>query len=45
MEIDPDERIGMTEYKFKDLPTWAKQAIRESNQWMTNKKSKKYSKK
>lgn len=43
-EIDPEEHIGMTSYKFKDLPKWAKQAIQESSQW-TKKKSQKYSQK
>ena len=43
-EIDPEEQIGMTSYKFKDLPIWAKRAIQESSQW-TKKKSQKFLKK
>jgi len=44
MDLDPEENIGMTSYKFKDLPKWAKKAITESSQW-TKQKSQKYSKK
>jgi len=43
-EMDPEERIGMTSYRFQDLPGWAKKAIQESSQW-TSKKSQKFSKK
>jgi len=43
-EIEPEERVGMTSYRFQDLPLWAKQAIKESSKW-TNKKSPKFSKK
>ena len=42
--IDPEEQIGMTSYKFKDLPNWAKRAIQESSQW-TKKESQKFSQK
>ena len=43
-EMDPEERIGMTSYRFQDLPVWAKKAIQESSQW-TKKKSQKFSQK
>jgi hypothetical protein len=25
-EMDPEERIGMTSYRFQDLPVWAKKS-------------------